>query len=155
MKDRRKKKQVKKKVQQIKKINFEIPSEWLYVVQEKVSLHDLYDDLKEKTCWRTEYWGEAEVLEIGIPKAGSVDLEFMDLDSEDEELLAYMDRHEAKAIYAVTVVPEYYTEAQAVMRYIVKKFGGLFCADTADFLPEVSEVPVTTREQEDLQNIQL
>lgn len=114
-----------------------VPEEWLYLAMEGVSLADLYQCLKEEKRWRAEYWEEAQVLEIGIPDAGSIDLESMETDMEDRKLCSYMEETKAKAVYAVTVMPEYFEKAEAVMQYIAEKTGGIFCGDTEDFLPEI------------------
>ena len=68
----------------------EIPEEWLYLAKEGDSLGDLYQHLMGEKRWSAEYWEEAEVLEIRIPEAGSVDLEAMETDLEDNELRSYM-----------------------------------------------------------------
>ncbi len=117
----------------------EIPEEWLYLAKEGGSLGDLYQHLKGEKRWSAEYWEEAEVLEIRIPEAGSVDLEAMETDLEDHELRSYMEETGAKTAYAVTVMPEYFEKAQAVMQYIADKTGGIFCGDTEDFQPEIRE----------------
>ncbi len=117
----------------------EIPEEWLYLAKEGDSLGDLYQHLKGEKRWSAEYWEEAEVLEIRIPEAGSVDLEAMETDPEDHALRSYMEETGAKTAYAVTVMPEYFEKAQAVMQYIADKTGGIFCGDTEDFQPEIRE----------------
>lgn len=131
----------KKTVQKKKRPVLNVPSEWLYLALEKDSLRDIYMYLKEEKRWRTEYWEEAKVLEISIPDAGSVDLETLETDTGDAELLRYVEERGMKGVYAVTIMPEHYADAETVMRYIVEKAGGLFCGDTDDFLPEVKAVP--------------
>ena len=54
------------------------PSEWLYLNPEEVGLRSIYEIFGQETPWRAELWEEAGVLEIGIPEAGSVDMERMD-----------------------------------------------------------------------------
>lgn len=114
-----------------------VPEEWLYLAMEGVSLRDLYQCLKEENGWKAEYWDAAEVLEISIPEAGSVDLEAMEADPEDGELHSYMEETGAEKVYAVTVMPEYFEKAEAVMQHLVEKTGGIFCGDTEGFLPEI------------------
>lgn len=126
----------KKTAEKEKQLMPDVPEEWLYLALEEVSLRSIYDCLKEEKRWRTEYWDEAGVLEIGIPEAGSVDLEAMETDPEDMELCSYMEKQGAKSVYAVTIMPEHFIEAQAVMQYILERVGGMFCGDTEDFQPE-------------------
>lgn len=114
----------------------DVPEEWLYLAPEGVSLRSIYDCLKEGKRWRAEYWDEAGVMEISIPEAGSVDVEVMEIDPEDTKLCSYMEMQKLKAVYAVTIMPEYFAEAQAVMQYTLETIGGIFCGDTEDLLPE-------------------
>lgn len=132
---KRPKKHVHKK--ETDRIVLKAPSEWLYFAMEGASLRSLYDCLKEQKHWRTEYWEEAKVLEISIPENGFLDLESMEMDPEDRELYSCMEETGAKTVYAVTIVPEYFEKMQDVMRYIVEEQGGIFCGDTADFLPKI------------------
>ncbi len=141
----------KKTAQKKKQPVLHVPSEWLYLALEKGSLRDIYVYLKEEKRWKTEYWEEAKVLEISIPDAGSVDLEALEADSEDAELFDYMEEQGMKAVYAVTIMPEHYMDAEVVMRYIVEKAGGMFCGDTDDFLPEVKAIQDMIHKTEELQ----
>ena len=131
MNDKRKK----KTVQKHRKAVPQVPEEWLYLAPEGVTLRFLYDQMKEERRWRAEYWEEAGVLEIRIPEAGSVDLE--SIETEEEALRAYMEAQKAASVCEVTIMPEYFTQAQSVMRYITEHAGGVFCGDTDDFLPEI------------------
>ena len=51
----------------------------------------------------------------------------------------YADPKKAEKVYAVTVVPEYWERARAVMQYLMAHLGGFFCGDTEDFKPEISK----------------
>ena len=43
----------------------------------------------------------------------------------------------AKGVFLVTFSPEAYENAKVVMKQILDKFGGLFCGDTEDFMPQI------------------
>ena len=126
-----------KKVQKKPYENPEVPKEWLYMAPEGVKLCKVYEGIRECGEWEAEYWKEAEVLEIGIPEAGSVDLEEMDAELGDEALFSYMREKNIAKVYLVTIRPEYWERARGVMQYIAEKMGGFFCGDTKDFQPEV------------------
>ena len=115
----------------------QVPAEWLYLVPDEVSMRQIYDLFRESEPWKAEYWEEAGVIEIEIPEAGSVDLEEMDCDLGDEESNFYLEAHQIQTAFAVTIVPEDFEKAKAVMEYVVGKLGGFFCGDCPDFQPEV------------------
>lgn len=133
MKNKSKLKKVREEREQMPKE----PSEWLYLNPEEVGLRSIYEIFGQETPWRAELWEEAGVLEIGIPEAGSVDMELMDADLGDEEGNAYLEKHQIKTVFAVTIVPEDYEKARMVMVEIMKSKGGFFCGDTEDFQPEI------------------
>lgn len=126
-----------KKIREGKTSALKVPSEWLYLNPEEVSLRQIYELFGEGTPWKAEYWEEAGVLEIEIPEAGSVDMEAMDTDLGDEEGNAYLASHQIQTVVVVTIVPEDFQKAKAVMEYIIRKTGGYFCGDTDDFQPEI------------------
>lgn len=126
-----------KKMQKEKKTPLKVPAEWLYLCSREVSLRDIYEIFGKDTPWNAELWEEAGALEIGIPEAGAVDMECMDMDPGDEAGNAYLEEHQVKTVFAVTVVPDHYEKAHEVMVEIMEKVGGFFCGDTEDFRPEV------------------
>ena len=124
MKNKSKLKKIRKERAQMPKE----PAEWLYLNPEEVGLRSIYEIFGQEMPWRAELWEEAGALEIGIPEAGSVDMERMDADLGDEEGNAYLEKHQIKTVFAVTIV---------VMVEIMKSKGGFFCGDTEDFQPEI------------------
>lgn len=116
-----------------------VPSAWLYLAPEDGRLERLYELLKDEKTWRAEFWQEAEVLEIAIPEAGSMDMERLEPDPEDGVLLGCMERCGAERVYGVEFASESYDRAKKVMEYIVGHAGGLFCKDTEDLMPRVGE----------------
>lgn len=114
-----------------------VPAEWLYMAPEGLELRKLYEILDEQKACTAEYWEEAEVLEIAVPEAGSLDMECMEPSAVDEHLEEYMGRLGMKTVYAVTILPEAYPQIRKVMEWIAERAGGIFCGDTDDFLPVI------------------
>ncbi len=129
-------KKVSKNIPKNKTMHPDIPKEWLYMLPEDRTLREMYEVARACKEWEAEYWEEAKVLEIAVPEAGSVDIECIEA---EEELLSYMREKKAEKVYAVTVVPEYWERARAVMQYLMAHLGGFFCGDTEDFKPEISK----------------
>lgn len=129
-------KKVSKNIPKNKTMHPDIPKEWLYMLPEDRTLREMYEVARACKEWEAEYWEEAKALEIAVPEAGSVDIECIEA---EEELLSYMREKKAEKVYAVTVVPEYWERARAVMQYLMAHLGGFFCGDTKDFKPEISK----------------
>ena len=129
-------KKVSKNIPKNKTMHPDIPKEWLYMLPEDRTLREMYEVARACKEWEAEYWEEAKALEIAVPEAGSVDIECIEA---EEELLSYMREKKAEKVYAVTVVPEYWERARAVMQYLLAHLGGFFCGDTEDFKPEISK----------------
>lgn len=129
-------KKVSKNIPKNKTMHPDIPKEWLYMLPEDRTLREMYEVARACKEWEAEYWEEAKALEIAVPEAGSVDIECIEA---EEELLSYMKEKKAEKVYAVTVVPEYWERARAVMQYLMAHLGGFFCGDTEDFKPEISK----------------
>lgn len=129
-------KKVSKNIPKNKTMHPDIPKEWLYMLPEDRTLREMYEVARACKEWEAEYWEEVKALEIAVPEAGSVDIECIEA---EEELLSYMREKKAEKVYAVTVVPEYWERARAVMQYLMAHLGGFFCGDTEDFKPEISK----------------
>ena len=129
-------KKVSKNIPKNKTMHPDIPKEWLYMLPEDRTLREMYEVARACKEWEAEYWEEAKALEIAVPEAGSVDIECIEA---EEELLSYMREKKAEKVYAVTVGPEYWERARAVMQYLMAHLGGFFCSDTEDFKPEISK----------------
>ena len=112
-----------------------MPGEWLYLNKEELSLRNIYELFTEEEA--AEYWEAAGVLEISLPESGTLDMEDLEGTLGDEEGDAYLKENEIHTVAAVTIRPEDYEKAKAVMLCIIEKLGGYFCGDTADFTPVV------------------
>lgn len=132
-----KQKKIQKKTKKIKQN--EAPSaraEWLYMADAGVSLRCLYELLRKEE-WNTELWEEADVLEIMLPGAGAIDMEYLEEEQWEEALFAQIRKHQTEKVYTVTFAEEDYGQVQEVMKYLTEQAGGLFCRDTEDFFPQI------------------
>ena len=122
----------------VKKQGSKVPEEWLYLSEGEVKLRQIYELLRDSK-WNAEYWSEAEVLEIELPEAGSVDFEDMEGSLGDEESDAWLQEHEIHTVFAVTIRPDDYELAKEVMKHIADLVGGYFCADNEEMKPQIPE----------------
>ena len=102
--------------------------------ENEVGVADIKTQL-DKIELETEIWEEAGVLEIILGEAGSMDMEAIEDDFEDEYSRAFLEEHQVKRLFCVTIKPEVYDKAKEVMEVICGKLGGFFCGDTEDFTP--------------------
>ena len=112
----------------------DVPSNWFYMSENEIGVVDIKTQL-DKIELETEIWEEAGVLEIILGEAGSMDMEEIEDDFEDEYSRAFLEEHQVKSLFYVTIKPEVYDKAKEVMEAICGKLGGFFCGDTEDFTP--------------------
>ena len=112
----------------------DVPSNWFYMSENEIGVADIKTQL-DKIELETEIWEEAGVLEIILEEAGSMDMEAIEDDFEDEYSRAFLEEHQVKGLFYVTIKPEVYDKAKEVMEVICGKLGGFFCGDTEDFTP--------------------
>ena len=112
----------------------DVPSNWFYMSENEIGVADIKTQL-DKIELETEIWEEAGVLEIILEEAGSMDMEAIEDDFEDEYSRAFLEEHQVKSLFYVTIKQEVYDKAKEVMEVICGKLGGFFCGDTEDFTP--------------------
>ena len=118
-----------------KKIQNQVTGEWLYFCQQEVTVKTICEIFNESST--AEVWEEAGVLEISLGEKGSFDLEATQIHPKDEVTLQFAEEQGTKRVFLVTFSPEDYEAAQVIMKQILEKFGGLFCGDTEDFIPQI------------------
>ena len=133
-KPQQKKRSVKKAP--VKKQGPKVPAEWLYLFEGEIKLRQIYELLKDSP-WNVEYWEEAEVLEVELPEAGSVDFEDLEGTLGDEESDAWLQEQQIHTVFAVTIRPDDYELAKKVMEHIVSLVDGYFCADNENLQPRI------------------
>ena len=125
------------KTAQEKKKKADVPGEWLYFAPEAVDVRQIADVL-DGTC-ELEIWQEAGVLEIMYGGESSMDMEEGTIHPKDQVTAAFAEEHDCDRVYLVTFSAEEYEKVLPVMRYILQECGGIFCGDTEDFKPILTE----------------
>lgn len=108
---------------------------WLYFCPTEQTIRGIYEILKEQN--ETEIWEEAGVMEVLLGEKSSLDIETAEIYPEDEVTQAFAKEQGANSVFLITFVPEDYELAKKVMKQILEQFGGIFCGDTEDFMPQV------------------
>lgn len=125
------------KTAQEKKKKADVPGEWLYFAPETVGVRQIADVL-DGTC-ELEIWQEAGVLEIMYGGESSMDMEEGTIHPKDQVTAAFAEEHDCDRVYLVTFSAEEYEKVLPVMRHILQECGGIFCGDTEDFKPILTE----------------
>lgn len=115
----------------------DVPGEWLYFAPEAVDVRQIADVL-DGTC-ELEIWQEAGVLEIMYGGESSMDMEEGTIHPKDQVTAAFAEEHDCDRVYLVTFSAEEYEKVLPVMRHILQECGGIFCGDTEDFKPILTE----------------
>ena len=115
----------------------DVPGEWLYFAPEAVGVRQIADAL-DGTC-ELEIWQEAGVLEIMYGGEASMDMEEGKIHPRDQVTAAFAEEHDCDRVYLVTFPAEEYEKVLPVMRHILQECGGIFCGDTEDFKPILTE----------------
>lgn len=119
----------------IKKAPAGIPAEWLYMTEKEISVKQIAAAFAEKGA--VEVWEEAGVVEVILGEKASMDMELTETDLGDEVGNEFLEAHQIKTLFLVTIPAAEYTLAEAAMRKITAATGGFFCGDTEDFTPVV------------------
>lgn len=109
--------------------------DWLYFCPQEITVRQLYELFTERDD--VEIWEEAGVLEIPMDEKSSFDVEEAEIHPKDEITKQFADKQGAKCVFLATFMPEDYDKAEPIMKQILEKFGGLFCGDTEDFIPQL------------------
>ena len=125
------------KTAQEKKKEAGVPGEWLYLAPEAVGVRQIADAL-DGTC-ELEIWQEAGVLEIMYGGESSMDMEEGTIHPKDQVTTVFAEEHDCDRVYLVTFPAEEYEKVLPVMRHILQECGGIFCGDTEDFKPILTE----------------
>ena len=115
----------------------DVPGEWLYLAPEAVGVRQIADALDG--TYELEIWQEAGVLEIMYGGEASMDMEEGKIHPRDQVTAAFAEEHDCDRVYLVTFSAEEYEKVLPVMRHILQECGGIFCGDTEDFKPILTE----------------
>jgi hypothetical protein len=119
------------KVQQKEKV--QMITDWFYMSAADVNAKEISDLLKVNGYNQIELWEEMNVLQIETNGHKSIDFEPVTYQWKDSADAAFIKNHNIKTIFAVTV--EELESFQPVIKLILNKWGGFFCADSPDFKP--------------------
>jgi len=109
--------------------------DWLYFCPQEITVRGLYEIFAERV--NAEIWEEAGVLEIPMDEKSSFDVEEAEIHPKDEITKQFADEQGAKSVFLVTFMPEEYDKAETLMKQILARYGGMFCGDTEDFMPQL------------------
>ena len=112
-----------------------VPAEWLYLTEQEITTADIAAAFEDQE--KVEIWEAAGVAEVILGEKASMDMEWTENDLGDEVSNQFLEQHQIKNVFLVTIPPQEYEAAQSAMRKIMEKNGGFFCGDTEDFTPVV------------------
>lgn len=112
------------------------PQEWLYLVPKEITIKEIAAVFGEEN---TEVWEDAKVAEVTLFEKVSIDFEQGDVNRADEVTMAFLQEHQTKTLFLVTIPKEGQDEAVKAMKQAVENLGGIFCGDTPDFTPVISK----------------
>lgn len=112
------------------------PRHWYYMADREIDVENIKNALDSEP-YSIEIWKEAGVLEVEIEEKASIDFEECDLDLRDDYSNQFLQEHKTKILFFVTVPTVEFAKSEAVMKKIVAACGGMFCADTEDFMPQI------------------
>ncbi|MBO5522050.1 MAG: hypothetical protein J5986_00010 [Roseburia sp.] len=108
--------------------------EWIYFGEAGTTVRKLAGVL-EGQGYELEFWEEAGVLEIGMEEGVTIDFEETQIHPKDEVTAAFARDNGCEAVFLVTFPSEHYERAKRVMKKILEKNGGVFCADNESMEP--------------------
>jgi len=111
-----------------------ISGEWIYFGGEGTTVRRLMEAL-EGQGYELEVWEDAGVLEVGMEEGGTIDFEGTQIHPRDEVTAEFARENGCEVVFLVTFPPEHYERAERVMKKILEKNGGVFCADNERMEP--------------------
>lgn len=117
-------------------------NEWFYMSPFEVHASMIADLAKETGFGETELWGELNILELIISDKSSVDFELLRNNFKDEADVAFLEERKIKTIFAVTFSHCSLDDFRPFALDLLKKWEGVFCADTHDFNPRIENKDV-------------
>lgn len=114
-----------------------IPSQWFYMNSDEISVKMIADACPKEDGVDVQIWEEICVLEVEIPERKSIDFQQIETDLGDEFSNAFLQEHQIRTLFDVTIDEENYVQVEKIFTEITAKLGGFFCGDTEDFEPFV------------------
>lgn len=111
------------------------PTDWLYLSPDTVTIQELKTFFQTVPALDVECWPQLGVLELTFPSKRYIDFEETALDLGDQEGNHFLETHQARRLYCVSVEPICTQEEIAVLTAAAQALGGLFAADNENFEP--------------------
>lgn len=124
-----------KKIKAKKNAKPAVLTEWLYLSEHAVTAAEIAASFENSE--NVELWEAAGVVEVILGEKASMDLEWIEADLGDEASNQFLQEHQIRTVFAVTIPSQEYEAAQQAMQTILAKNGGFFCGDTEDFIPVI------------------
>lgn len=124
-----------KKQKSITKNIQQYSANWFYMTTQDLDIKDIKNIFTETEDIQLEIWEEAQILEISLKDAKSIDIEKMKGTFYDEEGKDFLLKNSVKTIYLVTIDPDHFNIVKNIMKEIVKNLGGFFCEDVEELKP--------------------
>lgn len=126
-----------KKIKEKKPAAAKLPSQWLFVAKEEVTVRDVKNALDDCAGVELEIWEAVGIVEVVLNDGKSIDFEQTEVDLHDEYSNEFLAKQKAKALFYVTIHPDSADLVMPVMKHVLGKIEGLFCGDTDNFEPFV------------------
>lgn len=114
-----------------------LSEDWFYINSKQISVKDI-SAVFDSSQVQIEIWEEAGVLELDFPDKTHMDFEETEPKFKDQAGNDFLEKHQAKSLFYVTFEGTSMDSIRKYMLQIIKTHGGIFCADTEDFNPLVS-----------------
>lgn len=108
--------------------------ELFFMATEQVSVKQLSGLITDQSI-TVELWDELNIMELELSNQNQVDFEMITTGFSEPEDTIFLEKHNIKTIYAVTLEQSDLAIMKPYFAKLVENFGGLVCSDTQDFKP--------------------
>lgn len=102
---------------------------------EDLEIKDLYDFLFQESIENLEIWPECGIMEIPLSEKGSMDVEELLPEEDDEFTINFMNENKIKSSFYITFKESDSPAADRIIKLVCEKNIGFFCSDSEDFMP--------------------
>jgi len=107
-----------------------------YMTENAIDCVQLVTGIAEEDGMTVDVWEDMSIATIEYSANEGIDFEECDVDSFDSESdIEFVQSHNIKTIYQVTLVDSLKEKAGRFFQTIIDTNGGFFCSDTDDFEP--------------------
>lgn len=124
-----------KKIKSEKNKKIVVMNEWFYMNDNDIAIRELYEAILRMNITEPEIWEEQQIMEIPLSMQESIDVEKLESRFGDEFSDEFMDKRNIRSVFSFSFKEEVNESAMNIMKELIKELGGIFCADTEDFMP--------------------